>query len=192
MKIDKTTLLARAKWLNLFDVTYRDHRGAQRTWQMASRREQPKCADLEYDIPDAVIIIPYHTERQRLVIIREFRVPLADIEYGFPAGLVDPGETPVAAAQRELYEETGLEVSAVLEVGPPLYSSAGMTDEAVAPVYVTCRGNPSREGNSASENIWVDFLNPAQARALCRDHHKKFDAKAWLIIKSFGDTGTIL
>lgn len=34
----------------------------------------------------------------------------------FPAGRVDPGETPVMAMQRELREETGLEIDAVAHI----------------------------------------------------------------------------
>ena len=191
MKIIDTVAIARSKWLNLFEVTYRDHREVVRTWQMTSRGVDPKLVTNSMEIADAVIIVPYHVERRRLVITREYRVPLAGIEYGFPAGLVDTGETLTTTARRELWEETGLEMTHVFEIGPPLFSSAGMTDESVAPVYVACRGEPSQAGNDDGENIEIDFLSPAQARELCRAQDINFDAKAWLIMRFFGETGYI-
>jgi ADP-ribose pyrophosphatase len=191
MKLISAAAIARTKWLNLFEVFYRDHRNLERKWQLATRRKMPKCVTRDWDSPDAVIIIPYHRDCKRLVITREFRVPLGDIEYGFPAGLVDPGESVETAARRELQEETGLEVTTVLEIGPPLYSSAGMTDESVTPIYVECRGTPSGTGNTPNECIEVDLITPQEALDLCINPQLKFDAKAWLILKSFGECGKI-
>ena len=84
-----------------------------------------------------------------------------------------------------------MELTAVLEVGPPLFSSAGMTDESVAPVYVECRGAPSRKGLADGEQIEIEWLTPEDAGRLCRDRRKKFDAKAWLIMRSFAESGRI-
>ena len=52
-----------------------------------------------------------------MVIIREYRVPLDGYEYGFPAGLVDNGESLEQAARRELMEETGLRVGELISMG---------------------------------------------------------------------------
>ena len=46
-----------------------------------------------------------------------------------PAGLVDPGETPLQAAKRELAEETQL--TGELSLITQLYSSPGFTDEKI-------------------------------------------------------------
>ncbi|WP_119069841.1 NUDIX hydrolase [Rubrobacter indicoceani] len=40
-------------------------------------------------------------------LVRQYRPPLGIMELCLPAGLVDPGEDPEAAAKRELLEETG-------------------------------------------------------------------------------------
>ena len=120
-----------------------------------------------------------------MVIIREFRVPLDDYEYGFPAGLVDKGETVEQAARRELMEETGLTVSRFIKVSPPIYSSAGMTDESVAMVYVECEGEPSNSANTDSEIIEIQLISPDEALDLLSDSTLKFDAKAWLAISQF-------
>lgn len=56
--------------------------------------------------PDAAIIFPV-TQEGTVPLVRQYRPPLERMELGLPAGLVDTGEDPEAAARRELQEETG-------------------------------------------------------------------------------------
>src|SRR3712207_3346545 len=56
--------------------------------------------------PDAAIIFPLTTGGE-VVLVRQYRPPLERMELGLPAGLVERGEKPEAAARRELLEETG-------------------------------------------------------------------------------------
>ena len=43
----------------------------------------------------------------RILLVRQFRLPAAKYLWELPAGSVDPGEKPFATARRELIEETG-------------------------------------------------------------------------------------
>jgi ADP-ribose pyrophosphatase len=64
-------------------------------------------ATREYTVhPGAVLILPVLPDG-RLVIVRQFRYPLGQVFVEFPAGKLDPGETMLATAQRELREEAG-------------------------------------------------------------------------------------
>jgi ADP-ribose pyrophosphatase len=173
------------KWLNLFEVNYVAKNGDDKSWKIASRQKQPKCITGRYDRPDAVVIVPFHTAKNKMVITREYRVPLNDYEYGFPAGLLEAGESVEKATRRELREETGLTVSRLIRSTPPIYSSAGMSDESVAMVYVECEGEPSGSANTDSELIEVLFISPSEAAGLLSDTALKFDAKAWLEISRF-------
>jgi len=187
MKIKGSRKLTAEKWLNLFEVRYIARTGDEKSWQMASRQNEPKCLTGGYHKPDAVVIVPFHTVKDKMVIIREYRVPLDGYEYGFPAGLVDNGESVEQAARRELMEETGLTASRFIKISPPIYSSAGMTDESVAMVYVECEGEPSNSANTDSELIEIRFISPDEALDLLNDTTLKFDAKAWLAISQFAE-----
>ena len=177
--------------LNLFSMRYRDTRDNEKSWVFASRSKNPQPLAREISGPDAVVVVPFHPEQQRLVIIREFRVPLGGYQYGFPAGLVDTGEKSVEAAKRELWEETGLTLVKVLRQSPPVYSSSGMTDESVSLVYAECRGEPSTLANEASEDIEVIMLTKTDAASLLNTPDLKFDVKTWIVLSSFAATGRI-
>ncbi|WP_299072134.1 ADP compounds hydrolase NudE [uncultured Paraglaciecola sp.] len=54
----------------------------------------------------AVMIVPFVNEHEFL-LVREYAAGTHSYELGFPKGLIDPGESPEIAANRELKEEVG-------------------------------------------------------------------------------------
>jgi ADP-ribose pyrophosphatase len=46
-------------------------------------------------------------ENNRVLLVRQFRLPASKSLWELPAGRIDPGETALQAAKRELREETG-------------------------------------------------------------------------------------
>ena len=46
-------------------------------------------------------------EDGQLVLIRQYRHGIGQLTLELPAGVIEPNETPLAGAQRELFEETG-------------------------------------------------------------------------------------
>lgn len=189
MDILNTQRLIRQGHLNLFSTAYRDRKGNEKAWVFASRCKSPKLVTGDFNRPDAVVIAAMHTDHEAVVVIEEFRVTLGGYQYGFPAGLVDDGESVEEAAKRELKEETGLDLVRVLKTSPPIYSSSGMTDESVSMVFCECEGDASNAGNEASEDIHVRFVDRDDANALCNNPNGKTDAKAWLVLHGFGLKG---
>ncbi|MFP4039605.1 MAG: NUDIX hydrolase [Desulfosudaceae bacterium] len=177
--------------INLFSARYLDKSEKERGWIFASRKPDP-AALKHKNTPDAVVVVPYHVEEDKLVMIREFRVPLGRVQYGFPAGLVDNEETIEATATRELHEETGLTIVRLNQLSPIIYSSSGLTDESLALVYVDCAGSPTSRHTNDSEDIEVVMLSQSQARRLKAHPDTCFDVKSWLVMNTFAETGRIL
>ena len=190
MKLSRFKTLLSSRFLSLFEIHYYDREGQPKTWQLVSReRTGPKCFSGRLKSADAVVIVPYHPKRKQLVVIREFRIAVGGFLYGFPAGLVDPGESIEMAARRELMEETGLTVVRHHRTSPVVFSSSGITDESVVIAHVDCTGDPSEAGNSASEQIETLFVGQADAKRLCRDETILMDVKTWLVLSGFAAGG---
>ena len=187
MKITNCKKLTDAQWINLFDISYVDKTGRERNWQVVSRNPLPRCISGNFDIPDAVLMIPFHTTEQKLVVLREYRVSLAGFQYEFPAGLIDEGESIEKASQRELMEETGLALTRINGISPPLYNTAGLADESVVLVYCECDGVPSTDENQGTEAIEVCLLSPADASRITADADAMCDVKLWMELHHFAD-----
>ena len=185
----KITRLTDCKWVNLFDVRYERSAQPEKSWIMCSRKDNPAG---NADKADAVVIIATIEtgEGRKLVVTKEFRVPIWDYEYGFPAGLIDDGEDVEQTVSRELKEETGLELVRIKHISSPVYSSAGLSDESCHMVLVEARGEVSNEGLEDSEDIEVLLLDVLGVEALLASD-KKIAAKAWGLLHHYVISGKI-
>jgi len=84
-----------------------------RDFNLALRRDRVRWPDgLEADYrsvegPSAVFVVPYG-QNGTTVLVRQWRHTWRTTSWEVPAGTLEPGEEPLACAQRELREEAGL------------------------------------------------------------------------------------
>lgn len=170
------------RWLNLFRCRF-ENKGNDGEWMFVSRKNDPHGKDSTS--ADAVTICAvWHgpNGEKKVVINKEYRIPINGEEYAFPAGLLNKGEEPAETAARELKEETGLTLTKVRLVSPRLFTSAGLTDESGHIVFCDCEGELSHAGHESSESITTMLLSNDELDALLQLSDVKFSAKAWLCL----------
>ncbi|MCM1039065.1 MAG: NUDIX hydrolase [Ruminococcus sp.] len=145
IKKENVQPLFTSRFLNIYDLQY----APDSHYYNASRRSLDNLAAIKTDeeframLPDAVSCVVIVRERggePKLLLSQEYRYPTGQFLLSPPAGLLDAedaaeGEPVLAAARREIEEETGLrlkESDRLFIVNPLLFSSPGMTDESNA------------------------------------------------------------
>ena len=173
--IEKITKLTDSRFLNMYLVQGHNSKGHHSNYYVASRAEQ--IEDLKITTrrndPDGVVIYSlYGPERDKVILIRQYRYPIDDFVYEMPAGLVEAGEDFHTAAVREMHEETGL-IFHPVEADPmfeePRFTTIGLTDESCATVYGWSDGEISDAFLEQSEELSVVVADRAEAARILRE-----------------------
>ena len=95
------------------------------------RMPDGSAADRDYQLHPGSVAVLALDDRQRVLLIRQYRHPVRQRMWEIPAGLLDvPGENPLHAAQRELYEEAYCKADD-WRVLVDFYTTPGGSDEAL-------------------------------------------------------------
>jgi ADP-ribose pyrophosphatase len=115
---------------------------------------------------DAVVVLPV-CEDGRLVVERIYRHPYRQWFYEFPAGGIEPGEDPCAAAARELREETGY-AGGTPRLVQRFHTMPGLLHMDIHLVRIDGCQLLGGEAREALELMDIELLTPAQCWALAR------------------------
>ena len=183
------------RFLNLFCMNVRHRNGEASEYYVASRAKS--VTDLKAvthrNEPDGVSIYSvYGEQKDRVVLVRQYRYPLGDSVYDFPAGLVEPGEAMTDAAVREFHEETGLHLKVIPAddmYTKPRFTTVGMTDEACGMVYGYASGVPDNRFEESSEDIQVVLADKKEVRRILKEENVAMMCAYMLLhfLKSEGD-----
>ncbi len=124
--------------------------------------------------PGAALVVPL-LDHDRLVLVRNFRVAVGAPLWELPAGTLEAGEPPAAAAARELEEETGYRARRLEPLGE-FYTSPGFCDELMR-VFVAADLEPVAQRLEAGEEIEVGRVAVREALAMVDDGRIR-DAKS--------------
>uniref|UniRef100_A0A2K5EK19 ADP-sugar pyrophosphatase n=1 Tax=Aotus nancymaae TaxID=37293 RepID=A0A2K5EK19_AOTNA len=185
-------LISEGKWVKLEKTTYMDPTGKTRrnkvktllilrTWESVKRTTRKEQS------ADGVSVIPVLQRTlhyECIVLVKQFRPPMGGYCIEFPAGLIDDGETPEAAALRELEEETGYKGD-VAECSPAVCMDPGLTNCTTHIVTVTINGDDAENLRPKPKPEFVEVIslpkNDLLQRldALVAEEHVTVDARVY-------------
>ncbi len=115
------------------------------------------------EAPDWVNVVAL-TPASELVLVRQWRHGTRRFELELPAGAIEPGETPEAAAAREMLEETGYAAESMVRLGEVAPNAAFQPNRCYTVLAEGCR----RVGETSfdeGEDIEIVLCSPAELRA---------------------------
>ena len=168
MKYQGIRKVHEGKFITRYDVDYVTAEGNPKTYEIISRnRNIQTLDDLQNRKPNAVVIILTDESGELILVNREYRMAMAQWIYNFPAGLIDPGESPEESARRELREETGLRIVRIDDVLDNSYSAVGFSNERNVCVFGIAEGE-FRKSTSDAEEITPGWYTKEEIKQLLR------------------------
>ncbi len=110
------------------------------------------------EAPDWVNVVAV-TAQDEVVLIKQYRHGIRSETLEIPGGVVDPGESPVEAAKRELLEETGYVADRWVRIGEVVPNPAIQNNRCYT--FLALSAEKVEEPNFDSTEYIVSFTTPA-------------------------------
>ena len=168
MQVKKIEKKNEGKYITRYDITYLLNNGEEKVYEIISRDKNiTDISQLRKTSPDSVVLIMEDETGGKILLNKEFRMSIGEWIYNFPAGLIDPGETPAVAAARELREETGLTLKEIRDEIDGGYSAIGFSNELTV-CFIGVAAGEFKESTSFEEEIEAGWYTKEQVRDLLK------------------------
>lgn len=164
MKALEVRKIYEGKHLAYYEIDYLNLAGKIKTYEMVSKNKNMTIETIG-DFPAAVVMLVFNEKHDKILLTNEYRLGVNRFVINTPAGLIDKGETPEAAARRELWEETGLRMKKVISILPPSYTCPSVTDDLTYLIVCEAEGEFA-ESTSPDEEIRPKWYSKEEVKKL--------------------------
>lgn len=179
MELIKMKKTKDGRYLKNYELTYLNKAGKEKVYEMVSRKELTCALDIGKKA-SGVSIVAYHGEK--MLLLREFRMGINKFIYNLCAGMLEEHESIENCIARELYEETGLQISKIIDILKPSYSAVAISDMKTYIAYVEAFG-VFDDHSSDNELIEAAFYTKAEVAELLRT--QEFSSRAQIAAYNF-------
>ncbi|MGL5437448.1 MAG: NUDIX hydrolase [Lachnospiraceae bacterium] len=83
-------------------------------------------------VNESVVVVV--KKNNMFLMVDSYRYPIETVQNEFPAGSIEDDETPIEAAEREVFEETGIRI-ACKDISYSFYPSNGIMDQKIHIIF---------------------------------------------------------
>lgn len=181
MKLIGMEKIKDGKYLKNYQLTYLNKAGKEKQYEIVSYSELGGPEELGRNVNGLSIAAFYE---DKLLLLKEFRMGVNRYIYNLCAGMLEQGETIEECMNRELYEETGLHVSRVIDILPPGFAAVAVSDIKTRVAFVEAEGEFS-DHSSSNEEIKAAFYSREEVKELLQK--EEFSTRAQLIAYFFSE-----
>ena len=168
MKLLALRKIHQGKFITYYEADYENDNKMIKTYEFVSRDPSLTKETFGLNKPAGVGMVCFSLDKSKVLLESEFRLACNRFVFNFPAGLIDKGETPEQAAQREIREETGVEMKEIIDVLSPCYALPGSSDELMVIVIGKCEGE-IQKSCYVDEEINAKWYTKEEVRKLLKD-----------------------
>lgn len=179
MKFIKLEKIKDGKYLKNYELTYLNKAGNEKRYEIVSRKELESIEDIGRRVSGISIAA---INDGRLLLLKEFRMGINKTIYNLCAGMLEDGETLEDCVSRELYEETGLRLTKIIDILPASYAAVAISDVKTHIVFAETEGE-FEDHTSDNEMIEAGFYSRSEVAQLLRT--EEFSSRAQIIAYFF-------
>lgn len=162
MKLLKFEKVRDSRYLKNYELTYLNRAGREKKYEIVSRRDLKDETELGTN-PSGVSIVAYQGDK--MLLLHEFRMGVNRSIYNLCAGMLEANETIEECIARELYEETGLKVSRIIDILHPSYAAVAISDTTTYIAFIEAEGEIESHASN-NEEIDAKFYTKDQIKAM--------------------------
>lgn len=169
--INSIKMQTKNRFLNLFELDITNTKKNKLKYFVASRNEsiEDYTNSINKNKIDAVCILA-SDDKNRVVLVKQWRYPCNDFIYELPAGIIDNNETIHETAIREFKEETGLDFEPTSSNEKSYFTAVGITNERIVTVYgKIIGGEVTNKYQEKEEDIEIVFVDKEKAQRILQE-----------------------
>lgn len=166
------------RFLKSYRLEYETEEGKTKQYEIMSRHELHGPEEVGQSNSGVSVVVFCE---DKMLLLKEYRMAVNDYVYNLVGGMLEEGETLEECVKREVFEETGLEITKIVQVLPPAFAAVAISDIKTSLVIANAKGKMKKWDKK--ENIFPGLYTRKEVETMIRT--EKFAARCQMLAYYF-------